>query len=402
MAPSDHDRVIVIHVEPAMAPEQLVPATFAAAVTAFGSSAICDVADGPMGSVLLHVSGAGLVSKAVRAELRTELVRRLSEASVLSPRIDVEVLGTRGGAAGVVREMALEWIQSAGPDAFLSSRGNPYDVAIRELLDGDHVRMVFQPIADAWSGRVIGFEALCRGPKGHILEMPDAFFDALGRSALQRETHLRLVDLARRRGSAALPAGDLLLFINAPSEEHWPVRGGGAPLLSSDTWPWSKVVLEITEKAPVRNKEDFAGVVEWGRAAGVRFALDDVGAGYAGLSSYALLSPEFTKVDMGLVRGCDSDPTRRAIIASLVTLAHRTDSQVIAEGVETAAELETVRWLGVDLVQGFLVAPPTEAPTALHHPWLVSTQRRAAKAPAGREPEPGKRPRQSNSALAPR
>jgi EAL domain-containing protein (putative c-di-GMP-specific phosphodiesterase class I) len=378
--PADyHDRVIVVHVDPRMAPEQLVPAAFAAAVTAFGSRAICDVADGPMGSVLVHVSGAGSATKTLRQQLRAELTRRLSEGFADSPRIDVELLSVRGGAAGVVREMALEWIEKAGPDSFLSSRGNPYDLAIRELLDGDHVRIVFQPIADAWSGRVIGFEALCRGPKGHVLEMPDAFFDALGRSAFQRETHMRLVELARRRGRVALPTGDLLLFINAPSEEHWPVRSAGAPLLPADTWPWSQVVLEITEKAPVRNKDDFASVVEWGRAAGVRFALDDVGAGYAGLSSYALLSPEFTKVDMGLVRGCDSDPTRRAIIASLATLAHRTGSQVIAEGVETAAELETVRWLGVDLVQGFLIAPPTDTPTVLHHPWLVSSPRRSVR-----------------------
>lgn len=104
---------------------------------------------------------------------------------------------------------------------------------------------------------------------------------------------------------------------------------------------------------------------------------------------------------MGLVRGCDGDPTRRAIIASLVTLAHRTGSQVVAEGVETQGELEAVRWLGVDFVQGFLIAAPTETPTTLRHPWMVSASHRAtlrgAHAHSGTPrrdlPEYGGRPR---------
>jgi EAL domain-containing protein (putative c-di-GMP-specific phosphodiesterase class I) len=142
-------------------------------------------------------------------------------------------------------------------------------------------------------------------------------------------------------------------------------------LYGGDGWPWKQVVLEITEKAPVQNPESFLAVLKWARDAGVRFALDDVGAGYSGLSSYALLRPEYTKVDIGLVRGCDQDEVRRAIISSLVALAHRTGSLVVAEGVETAAELDTVRWLGVDLVQGYLVAPPSEFPLVPQGDWQV-------------------------------
>ncbi len=378
MHPAAHDCVVVVHVSPPMAREQIVPATFAAAVSAFGATAICDVAEGPAGSVLVHLGGTALGRQSLRPALRAELLRLLAPGQTSEPHVDVEVLSSGSGPRGAVREIAVQWIQSAGPDAFLSSRGNAYDAAIRELLDGDRLRIVYQPIVEAWSGRVVGFEALCRGPAGHLLEMPDAFFDALARSTLQRQAHLHLIELARQRATEVLPGDDLLLFINAPSEDHWPApRQGGGALLSPDAWPWRQIVFEITEKTPVRNKTTFARVVEWGRAAGVRFALDDVGAGYAGLSSYALVQPEFTKVDMGLVRGCDSDPTRRAIIASLVTLAHRTGSQVVAEGVETTAELETVRWLGVDLVQGFLLAQPTERPTVLHHPALAAPSRGA-------------------------
>jgi EAL domain-containing protein (putative c-di-GMP-specific phosphodiesterase class I) len=370
------DRVVVVHVEPELAPDRLVPICFAAASAAFGSQAIADIADGPRGSALLHLTAAAPRSQAAARTFREGMEARLAAEPGAMRRLRVEALDRSTGAGAVVREMALEWVERAGPDAFLSSRGNAYDAAVGELLTGDQMRMLFQPIVEAWSGRVVGFEALCRGPVGHLLEMPDAFFDALGRSTLQAQVHLRLIELARRRAAAALPSPDMLLFINVPAEDHWPSSRGGneATLLPLDTWPWSKVVLEVTEKAPIRNQNDFATVLDWGRKAGVRWALDDVGAGYAGLSSYALLQPEFTKIDMGLVRGCD--PTRRAIIASLVTLAHRTGSQVIAEGVESVAELETVRWAGADLVQGFLVAHPTEAPAVTHYPQLAATSRR--------------------------
>jgi EAL domain-containing protein (putative c-di-GMP-specific phosphodiesterase class I) len=94
----------------------------------------------------------------------------------------------------------------------------------------------------------------------------------------------------------------------------------------------------------------------------VRFALDDAGAGYAGLTTLALLAPDFIKIDMGIVRGCDRDPLKCSIIDALLYLAEHAGATVIAEGVETQSELAALRGLGVTRVQGFLIAQPTETP----------------------------------------
>ncbi|HEV7677702.1 MAG TPA: EAL domain-containing protein [Candidatus Dormibacteraeota bacterium] len=364
--------VVVVTTSPPVPSDRLLPAAFTAAIAAFGAGVIQDVAAGPRQSALLHVLvGPGLRRRALERQMALAIEERLS-AGVDGPvAARVQALAHREGAGAVVRELASTWVAAAGPAASISARDNAYLDAVRRLIEGRRLRMVFQPVVEAWTGRVVGYEALCRGPKGDVFESPDAFLDAVHRARMEEAAQVELVGLARRRAQETFPGGDLLLFINLLAEEHWPAAERMSELYGGDGWPWTQVVLEITEKAPVQNPESFVAVLKWARDAGVRFALDDVGAGYSGLSSYALLRPEYTKVDIGLVRGCDQDEVRRAIISSLVSLAHRTGSLVVAEGVETAAELDAVRWLGVDLVQGYLVAPPSEIPLVPQGDWRV-------------------------------
>jgi EAL domain-containing protein (putative c-di-GMP-specific phosphodiesterase class I) len=364
--------VVVVTTAPPVPPDHLLPAAFAAAIRALGAGVIQDVAAGPRDSALLHVLvSRGLRRRALENTIAAAISQRLTEVTGGPVAARVQVLGQRSGAAAVVTELAANWVAGAGSDASISARDNPYRDAVRGMLEGDRLRMVFQPVVEAWAGRVVGYEALCRGPKGDILETADVFFDAVHRSGLEQQTQVALIDLARRRAAEVFPRDDLVLFLNSFSDRHWPPVEELDGRLAVEGWPWSRVVLEITEKAPIHDPQAFLAILEWGRAARVRFALDDVGAGYSGLSSYALLRPEYTKIDIGLVRGCEADAVRRAIIASVVSLAHRTSSLVVAEGVETDAELETVRWLGVDLVQGFLIAPPSEVPLAPQHEWFL-------------------------------
>jgi EAL domain-containing protein (putative c-di-GMP-specific phosphodiesterase class I) len=382
VAISEHELdggVVVVTAQPVLPPEHLVTAVFTAVATTLGPGAVYDVASGPQGSVLVHIGDQGHLPEELSAQLERAIRSELRRARRARARITVVVLGDAHGPRGVLRQLTLDWLGKAGPDAFISSQTNAYQQAIRDLLDSGRMRIVFQPIVEAWTGRVAGYEALCRGPQGHILEMPDAFFDALERSTLQQEAYTKLLSLAVERATAVLPDKDAMLFLNAPPEQYWLTDKYD----DQSKWLWTRVVIEVTEKAPIRKRETFLKVVEWGRRMGVAFALDDVGAGYAGLSSFALLQPEFTKVDMGIVRGCDGDATRRAIIASLVALAHRTGSKVIAEGVETTAELEALRWLGVDLVQGYLVGHPAENPEVSHDPWLPARRRRRSPRPQG-------------------
>jgi len=119
-----------------------------------------------------------------------------------------------------------------------------------------------------------------------------------------------------------------------------------------------KVVLEITERASLDFVPDLGEKVEALRKLGFRLAVDDLGAGYSSLSNFANLEPEFVKIDITLVRGADTSEMKRRIIRSITDLCHDMGIRVIAEGVETTAERDTVVALGCDLLQGYLLARP--------------------------------------------
>jgi EAL domain-containing protein (putative c-di-GMP-specific phosphodiesterase class I) len=119
-----------------------------------------------------------------------------------------------------------------------------------------------------------------------------------------------------------------------------------------------RLIVEVTEDTLVRHGEAIDSTLAGLRERGVRFAVDDVGAGYSGLSQLAVLRPTYLKLDRALVRGVDQDPRRMALMRSLADYANATDGLLVAEGVETAEELAHVHAAGAALVQGFLMARP--------------------------------------------
>jgi EAL domain-containing protein (putative c-di-GMP-specific phosphodiesterase class I) len=120
----------------------------------------------------------------------------------------------------------------------------------------------------------------------------------------------------------------------------------------------SRVVLEITERAALDDVEDARDRVARLRKLGYRIAVDDLGAGYAGLTSFVTLEPEYVKLDVSLVRGIDQQPMKRSLVRSITQLCRELGFEVVAEGVETCAERDVVVDCGCDLVQGFLIAKP--------------------------------------------
>jgi EAL domain-containing protein (putative c-di-GMP-specific phosphodiesterase class I) len=120
----------------------------------------------------------------------------------------------------------------------------------------------------------------------------------------------------------------------------------------------NQVVLEITERSSLDRVPDVRSRIASLRAIGYRIAVDDLGAGYAGLTSFALLEPDFVKLDMSLVRGVDSNSTKQKVVKSMTTLCREMGMLVVAEGVETPAECQTLVDLDCDLLQGFLFAKP--------------------------------------------
>jgi EAL domain-containing protein (putative c-di-GMP-specific phosphodiesterase class I) len=125
------------------------------------------------------------------------------------------------------------------------------------------------------------------------------------------------------------------------------------------------IVFEITERASLDRIADVPVRVRSLRRMGFRIAIDDLGAGYAGLTSFAELHPDVAKLDMSLVRGVDREPIKRKLIGSMASLCKELGILVVAEGVETATEAAAVKELGCDLLQGFYFGRPTASSTAI-------------------------------------
>lgn len=261
--------------------------------------------------------------------------------------MSLELFVTGAAAAARRRPSVSEVeVESVDPGAL---RDAAFARALRSLS------LVYQPIV-RWSARcVIAHEALVRTAEPG-LESPFALFGATGdadrKRGLGRAIRERLAaDLGAIEGDvfANLDAGDLL---DAELYDR------GAPLTAFS----DRLVLEITERAALDEVPDIRYRVAKLRSLGYRIAVDDIGAGYSGLTSLAVLEPEVVKLDMSLVRHVDREPTRRHVIRSLAKLCAKLRSMVVAEGVETARERDALAAAGCDTFQGYLFARPARWP----------------------------------------
>lgn len=228
------------------------------------------------------------------------------------------------------------------------------EAQLKRALEG--LWIAYQPIVRPPSGEIVAFEALMRSEEPS-LPHPGAVLEAAERldavAALGRIVRARAVEPFDRMPPEAL------LFVNLhPSELEDPwLADPNAPLGSRA----SRVVLEITERATLDSVSNVQARIAALRELGYRIAVDDLGAGYAGLSSFAQLEPEFVKLDMSLIRNVHTSRTRQLVIRSLTALCADLGMQVVAEGVETAEERDAVVELGCDLLQGYHFARPGRA-----------------------------------------
>jgi EAL domain-containing protein (putative c-di-GMP-specific phosphodiesterase class I) len=232
----------------------------------------------------------------------------------------------------------------------------PSDRAALESRFGsalDKLWMAFQPIVSCRQRSVHAYEALLRSDEP-TLRSPGDLLEAA-------EQLGRLNDLGRRIRRyvgdhlARIPE-HVRVFVNLhPLDLNDPqLLAPDAPLSRGS----SRVVYEITERASLHGVGGLQEKIRGLRAMGHLLALDDLGAGYAGLTSMAQLEPEYVKLDMGLIRGIDHQPTQQKLVRSMVNLCQELDKKVIAEGVENAAERDTLVDMGCDLLQGYLFARP--------------------------------------------
>lgn len=233
--------------------------------------------------------------------------------------------------------------------------------ALREIIDREQITTLVHPIFDLTDMTVIGYEALSRGPADSEFERPDKLF----KIAYDADLVLRLERLCRKKAieaSRTIP-DDRLLFINiepeAVTDPELREVMTTTLLAQSEITP-DRIVLEITERSAITDFVAFRSTLEYVRALGFKIAVDDAGAGYGSLQCLAEVHPEWLKVDLSLVRDCDTDDVRASLIAGLVTFAERMGVNLIAEGIETTGELATLREIGVRYAQGFLFTVPVK------------------------------------------
>lgn len=229
---------------------------------------------------------------------------------------------------------------------------------VRLALEPGGLRCFLQPIVDFVTGRSVGYEALSRfaptPPRS-----PDVWFREAAEVGLGEALELQAI----RAALAELPRlpPETYLSLNVSPEQ----LGSGAIERALGDAPLSRIVLEVTEHALVADYARLRALVDPLRARGLRLAIDDAGAGFASFRHILQLDPNLIKLDMSLIRHIDTDHRRLALAAALIRFAEQTSAQVIAEGVETAEELEALRRLGVTRAQGYLLGRPAPASEAI-------------------------------------
>jgi EAL domain-containing protein (putative c-di-GMP-specific phosphodiesterase class I) len=221
--------------------------------------------------------------------------------------------------------------------------------------DGDELFMAYQPIFDLQDGHVVGLEALAR-----FRSPPDRSTDTW---LAEAEAVGRLLELELACLRSALRDLDRL-----PQEAYLSLNVSPATAVAPellevlDGMPAERLVLEMTEHARVDDYPALKAALGGLRERGIRLAIDDAGAGFASLRHIVLLHPDLIKLDMTLTRDVHVDETRRALVVALVAFGSQIGASVIAEGVETAEQLATLRQAGVQLGQGFHLARPNALP----------------------------------------
>ena len=223
---------------------------------------------------------------------------------------------------------------------------------IQQVIRDRALTLLQQPIVALGDGRVIGREVLTRGPAGPF-ESPQRLIKAAFFSSKLEDLETAICGLAARTALASFPVSELM-FVNVTAAGF---AGTGEALREAlSPMPPSRVVIEVTEAD--RPGGDFVEAAAAWKAAGYGIAIDDVGAGFSRLLAIAQVRPDWIKIDRPLVSGAVDKEHWMAVVRHIVDLGSSIGAQVIAEGIETEAELRAVRSVGIAYGQGYLIARP--------------------------------------------
>jgi EAL domain-containing protein (putative c-di-GMP-specific phosphodiesterase class I) len=230
-----------------------------------------------------------------------------------------------------------------------------------DIIENSSLTAHFQPIIDMKTNKIFAYEALTRGvlPNGDLM-YPDQLFKKSARNDMNftldrmcRETALK---------TTAVKKIDAKVFINfIPTSIYDP------EFCLASTVKWAKqldfdpknIVFEVVETQNVKDKEHLKTILNYYRKKGFLIALDDVGEGYSSLNMIIDIKPDIIKVDRNIIENIDSDNMKQSIYKALRTICIDNNIKILAEGVETASELEKVKEIGVDYAQGYYFAKPS-------------------------------------------
>jgi len=288
---------------------------------------------------MLRAGATGYVVKGSEPEEVLEAIRRTSRGeSTLSRAVTDGVVG------------ALTATFARDEDA--ERRRERLVERLRAAIDGDLLAMAYQPIVDLRTRRTVGFEALARF-QADPPRPTDEWFREAGEVGLLLELELAAV----RRGLRALDrlADGTYLTVNASPSTLLAPR-----FLSTlfSTGAGERLVVEVTEHAPIQDYDAVGAALGRLRAHGVRLAVDDAGAGFASLRHIVRLAPDIIKIDGALTREVDRDRSQRAVTSALISFARETGATIVAEGLETEDQIRCLTGLGVRLGQGFRLGRP--------------------------------------------
>ena len=316
-----------------------------------GADAVAELIDGAVGSDRVFASLTGIGAHVGAAVLMAD--GEPYGVLCCAGRDEDPGLGRRdAGFLAMLAELVGQELdrQRDERDRFSST-----ETRIRSALRPGSPAVVFQPIVNVRTGVVIGAEALARFPDS---SGPERWFADAASVGLGLDLELAAITAAL--GQLPRIPDDVYLSVNAsPNAIQSPRLAALFEGIDAE-----RIVVEITEHAHVDDYDALVDAVGQLRALGARFAIDDAGAGYSSLRHVVRIQPDVIKLDTSLTRDIDTDAARRALARSLLLFADEIGATLVAEGVETATELDALIALGVEHVQGFLTGRPAPLPLA--------------------------------------
>ena len=267
---------------------------------------------------------------------------------------------------GEIIAIARQLMESVPSDPDATRNPQADGKLLVQVLDSPALQAYAQPIfriTEAAAPLLVGAECLTRGPAGTPFERADALFAYARHKRAEAALDRKCISLALTEASQM--AANIRISVNV----HASTLGNYADFTewfcsaaAANAIPPERLTVEVIEHAPAWNKREFLRTLDGLRHAGIKIALDDIGLGQSNYQMMVDAHPDYFKIDRYFIHGCSTDNYRRAVVASVVKLASELSGEVVAEGVEAADDLETLRAMGIELVQSFLFGLPVPWP----------------------------------------